>query len=50
MDTIVSLHQTDGERRKQGKRVQMSADEMYCLFHQLPDASLLFPAALRYGK
>ncbi len=23
---------------------------MRCLFHQLPDVSLLFPAALRYGK
>ncbi len=28
----------------------MSANEMRCLFLQVPNVSLLFPAALRYGK
>ena len=28
----------------------MPADEMCCLFLQVPYISLLFPAALRYGK
>src|SRR3712207_6015020 len=50
MDTIVSLHQTDGERKNRAKRVQMSDGEKCCLFLQVPDVSLLFPAALRYGK
>gem|GEM_PF-529338 len=48
--TDVSLYQTGGERRKQGKKMQMSANGMRCLFLQVPDISLLFPVALRYGK
>ena len=28
----------------------MPVDEMRCLFLQVPDISLLFPVALRYGK
>ena len=48
--TALSLHKTDGGRRKQDKEVQTSADEMRCLFLQVPDISLLFPTALKYGE
>jgi hypothetical protein len=43
-------HQTGGERRKQGKKVQISDEEKRGLFLQVPDTSPLFPVALRYGK
>ena len=48
--TALSLQQTDGERRKQGKNVQTIADKMRYLFLQLPDVSLLFPTALKCDK
>ncbi|MFC2443176.1 MAG: hypothetical protein ACFNUO_10295 [Capnocytophaga ochracea] len=38
------------KEEKQGKKVQMPADEMHCLFLQVPCISLMFPVALRYGK
>jgi hypothetical protein len=40
----------DGERRKQGKNEQTAADKMRYLFLEVPDISLLFPAALKYDK
>ena len=48
--TDLSLRQTDGERRKQGKNVQTATDKMRELFLHLPDVSLLFPTALKYDK
>ena len=48
--STISLYPTDDERRKQGKNAQTAADKMRYLFLEVPDISLLFPAALKYDK